>query len=1013
MKTFFKKIGNNIRESLTQLGTDIKIATRELSWRNIRGLAKDPVETRNYATVYMIFSGLLFLSTVYAAFNEFSGRERRPWKRWTNEYKATGLKIADSLRNAIETKNGETFRKRLAELEAAKARAKDSLRKYPAYVKLSDEYYKLATQLREFSKELADIKAYDSQDYYAYTEALKKNDFSTATKIKAKLDNYKVQIEGKTKQVEETRKKRDEKKVELDKYEKIINELETKIEALKGKLVAIETAKKAYNEKKVKVHQVIMRNYSTNNFGEYNMDVDRCQSCHAAWNDSLFSEKYYKGQFKEVTYEEFAEMHWKFHAPVSADEYQSKKPEEQKKILEEIAKHYKGKVKLAGNKLAIRKDPLQYHSPEIMKVHNIEKMGCTSCHAGQGRALKASHAHSRHGEPDYDHHWERPLVEGKFVEAGCQSCHSTAINLPMGETVSLGKKLVFDLGCNGCHALPNQEKYPVRKVGPNLAYVMKKDNPEFVYNWLLNPKDFYPHTKMPNFYLAETDARNITAFLSNLTDKDTTYKPLKYPGGGDVANGKNLTLQIGCTGCHSVDKIDWAAISKTPALREGAGFGPNLNKVGSKVNEDWLYDWLINPKHYYSETKMPSLRLTEQEASDITAYLMTLKKSDKQKLKPVDMAALKDANNIASGEKMVKMLGCYGCHNIREDINKLTNVSVSLTEEADKTSHEFDFGNTVRGDHYNIGHTWEGWIKGKIRDPRQYSTNRIPLMMPNFGLNETEVEAIAVAIKGWTNRKVSSQYQPHYDDITANYDAGQYFVRDNNCIGCHQIEDYKGAYIHQQIAEPTNRPPLLTHQGIKTQEDWLLKFFNNPKLDGHGIRPWIKVRMPSFQHSDEEWGYALRYFLAIKKKHINYQNYKNVPTTPEKVAMGKALFEKFQCVSCHYINGPSMEEQTKAGKLAPNLGMAYERLKPQYIHEWIGWPASLMPGVNMPNYFGEGYTMTAVPDSNLAKLGMDAKAMARYQGEAIRDYLFYMNSDMAMNTTKKAQPKKQQNKRNR
>jgi hypothetical protein len=93
--------------------------------------------------------------------------------------------------------------------------------------------------------------------------------------------------------------------------------------------------------------------------------------------------------------------------------------------------------------------------------------------------------------------------------------------------------------------------------------------------------------------------------------------------------------------------------------------------------------------------------------------------------------------------------------------------------------------------------------------------------------------------------------------------------------------------------------------------------------------------------------------------------------------------------------------------------MAYERLKPQYVHEWIGWPASLMPGVNMPNYFGEGYTMTAVPDSNLAKLGMDPKAMARYQGEAIRDYLFYMNSDMARDAKKPQQPKKQPNKRNR
>lgn len=1007
MKKLFNKIGGSIRENLSQLSEDVRIAAKELKWKNIRGLAKDPVETRNYATVYLIFSGLLFLFTVYAAFNEFSGQERRPWKKWTNEYKASGIKTVDSLRNAIETKNGEKYRSKLEALEKLKQNSKDSLMLIPKYAQLSKEYYDLATTLRNFSKELADIKAYDSQTYYEYTEALKKNDFSTASKLKAKLEGYKTDIEGKIKQVDDTRKKRDEKKTEKDKFDKRITDIENQIEALKGKIIALEGIKKAYNDKRVKVNQVILRNYSTNNFGEYSMDVDRCQSCHSAWNDSLFSEKYYKGQHQDVSYEEFAEMHWRFEPEVGAEEFASKKPEEQKKILEETAKKYKGKVRVTNNKLSVRKDPLQYHSPEILKVHNIEKMGCTGCHAGQGRALKAAHAHSRHEEPGYDHHWDRPLVEGKFVESACQGCHSASVNLPMGETVSLGKKLVYDLGCNGCHALPNQEKYPVRKVGPNLAYVMKKDNPEFVYNWLLNPKDFYPHTKMPNFYLSETDARNITAFLANQTEKDTTYKPLMYPGNGSVENGKALTLQIGCTGCHSVDKVDWASLAKTPGLREGAGFGPNLNKVGTKVNQDWLYDWLINPKHYYADSKMPSLRLSEQEATDITAYLMTLKKSDKLTFKPVEMAALKDANNIAGGEKMVKMLGCYGCHNVREDINKLTNVSVSLVEEADKTTHEFDFGNTIRGDHYNIGHTWEGWVKGKVRDPRQYSTNRIPLMMPNFGLNETEVEAIAVAIKGWTKHKVTQSYQAHYDAVTANYDAGQYFVRDNNCIGCHQIEDYKGAYIHTQISEAANRPPLLTHEGNKVQEDWLLKFLNNPKLEGYGIRPWLKVRMPSFGHSDDEWGYAIRYFLAIKKKNVNIENYKNVPSSSEKIAMGKALFEKFQCVSCHYLSGTPIEEQTKAGKLAPNLAMVAERLKPHYTHEWIGWPASLMPGVNMPNYFGEGYTATSVTDSTLAKKGMDAKAMSNYQGEAIRDYLYHLNDAAAkLEAAKKPVPKK-------
>ncbi len=53
--------------------------------------------------------------------------------------------------------------------------------------------------------------------------------------------------------------------------------------------------------------------------------------------------------------------------------------------------------------------------------------------------------------------------------------------------------------------------------------------------------------------------------------------------------------------------------------------GPNLDGTGSKVNAGWLYAWVRNPKGYWHETRMPNLRLTEKEAADVTAYLMSLK----------------------------------------------------------------------------------------------------------------------------------------------------------------------------------------------------------------------------------------------------------------------------------------------------------------------------------------------------------------------------------------------------
>src|SRR4029450_436188 len=78
--------------------------------------------------------------------------------------------------------------------------------------------------------------------------------------------------------------------------------------------------------------------------------------------------------------------------------------------------------------------------------------------------------------------------------------------------------------------------------------------------------------------------------------------------------------------CHRVgdDKrgMDafWAASYRT--------HGPNLDGTGTKVNAGWLFAWVKNPKGYWHETRMPNLRLSDKEAADITAYLMSLRNDD-------------------------------------------------------------------------------------------------------------------------------------------------------------------------------------------------------------------------------------------------------------------------------------------------------------------------------------------------------------------------------------------------
>src|SRR4029078_5841760 len=84
---------------------------------------------------------------------------------------------------------------------------------------------------------------------------------------------------------------------------------------------------------------------------------------------------------------------------------------------------------------------------------------------------------------------------------------------------------------------------------------------------------------------------------------------------GDVENGKKIFALVGCVACHSTHEAK-------EDKYEFNQHGPDLSRVGEKVNPGWLFQWLKNPRHYWAETKMPNLRLSDQEAADLTGYLM-------------------------------------------------------------------------------------------------------------------------------------------------------------------------------------------------------------------------------------------------------------------------------------------------------------------------------------------------------------------------------------------------------
>src|SRR5205823_14323260 len=127
----------------------------------------------------------------------------------------------------------------------------------------------------------------------------------------------------------------------------------------------------------------------------------------------------------------------------------------------------------------------------------------------------------------------------------------------------------------------------------------------------------------------------------------------KFPGGGNPANGEKIIETVGCLGCHV--KGD-----------HGTGRAPPLDKAGAKlVSEDWIWNWIQDPRWHSATTVMPRLRLTSDEAKDVTAWLWQAGAKERPKDDPALVKALDNPDYAKAGGNLIAAWGCFGCHAIK------------------------------------------------------------------------------------------------------------------------------------------------------------------------------------------------------------------------------------------------------------------------------------------------------------------------------------------------------------
>ena len=659
--------------------------------------------------------------------------------------------------------------------------------------------------------------------------------------------------------------------------------------------------------------------------------------------------------------------------------------------------------------------------------HPMQEHGCTGCHSGRSRGTTFTTAvhmpqdleQKKQWEEEYDwekmHHWLKPMLPSQYSQAGCFKCHSDKPYLDGGEKISHGLALIQKNGCNGCHLMQNFAKR--KDPGPDLTKLKKKTTKEWAMKWIKDPKSFRHNSKMPSFFGEDNNSdpnsvrRNdveIFTMVEYLFDAD--YKEMKNHNKymGDEVNGEKLFSAVGCSGCHIIapDKSDLPEVNNTYTLLSQQG--PNLINLGSKTTSEWVYKWIKDPTSYWEDTKMPDLRLSDDEAKDITAYLMSFRDEEFETMDSPELD-LSELDNIALGwlkkmypeveaedrfldmdysdkinyvaDKSIRYYGCTGCHDVPgyEDSKP---IGVELTHEGSKPVGKLDFGYI-----HDIEHTNYAWFKQKLKNPRIFDRDKVvapedKLRMPNFYFTDEEIDAIVTAILSFTDDKLSS-------DIIANKSTsrealeGHKIIKDLNCQGCHIIENF-GGQIVDHIGLPEFSPPNLNTQGDKVHPEWLYSFLKEPTI----IRPNLQVRMPTFNLTDYELNALIAAFQDIDDNTLVFESHYPFDKNSYQYKSGEKLAELGACNNCHFYGEvfPLQGVQT----WAPNLAMSKDRLRSDWVIEWLKDPQKIMPGTKMPAPYLPTADLLLLSDAKetwgtaLIKANGDSLIML----EGLRDYIF-------------------------
>lgn len=200
-----------------------------------------------------------------------------------------------------------------------------------------------------------------------------------------------------------------------------------------------------------------------------------------------------------------------------------------------------------------------------------------------------------------------------------------------GVTMAADGKGIFEAKkCGGCHLMtgPNPDKTfadKLKRKGPDLWFAGSKYKKDWLEGWMGDPKPIRPmeynSIEKPNPgnhpKLSQDEARAVAEYLMTLKSKDVASGVIPE-GSGGIQGKIVFEKKQGCYGCHQVKKGGKVV---------GGLSGPTLVDAGKRLQGDWIYTYLTNPKALIPVKRMPIYAgiLTDADMKALAGYITTFK----------------------------------------------------------------------------------------------------------------------------------------------------------------------------------------------------------------------------------------------------------------------------------------------------------------------------------------------------------------------------------------------------